>query len=207
VTAARRASRRIARGPALAALAALVALTLTACPQDDKAVDVPFPGDTGTTLGSAKAVAPGLSIRLPAGWKVDVVEAPTGIPTECAAPTSRWSYHETLVAAAALPPKGACHRARREQPLNGKHGLYLSADDALHPRHVLRGKAPGGATTVFDQDYTECTNSCRTTVDRVGLLRLTDPTNPERPVLMLWGPADVVSVAQMLALLRAVQPA
>ncbi len=60
---------------------------------------------------------------------------------------------------------------------------------------------------MFLQTYTECTNECVESDDRVALVALAAPPDADRPTLMIRAPGDDVSEAQLVALAATIRQA
>ncbi|MCU1454608.1 MAG: hypothetical protein JWN46_2754 [Acidimicrobiales bacterium] len=181
--------------------AVLVTLLAAACSHHGSTAPT-FPGSGVAT--SRLSLGHGVAIALPAGWTVTPIPASRRAGSSCGSDAGYLSFRDRVVARAILPDRTCSVGHRQRAPLNGYHGNYLSAADAAAPRHVTTGALGAGSYTVFDQAYTECTNGCRHTTDEVGLLRLSRPADPARPVLMLTADDGYVPAAHMRDLLAAV---
>jgi hypothetical protein len=183
----------------------LSAAGVVGCGDDDSSADdrpvVVVPGD-GVALRTRELGA-GLAIDLPDSWRAEPVEAPVAPGAECSSADGFLAFAGMFVSVS-LPSRVCSTGERQPEPLNGNHGRYLAVDDAYEPRTVAIRDTAAGSVTTFDQDYSECTNECRTTVDRVALLALRAPPDPDRPTVMFVASSEELTADQLARLAAAV---
>lgn len=88
--------------------------------------------------------------------------------------------------------------------LNGSFQRYSSVADVVDANEVGSRRVVAGTAHVFDQTYTECTNSCEDTTHRIVLLELDSPIRPDRPTVMI-STLDDVPVDQLLEIADAIR--
>lgn len=89
--------------------------------------------------------------------------------------------------------------------LNGTFQRYNSVADVDGPE-VATERVAAGTAHVFDQTYTECTNSCTDFTHRIVLLELDEPLRPDLPTVMISTTGDV-SVDELVAIADAIRTA
>jgi hypothetical protein len=88
--------------------------------------------------------------------------------------------------------------------LNGTFQRYHSIADVVDANEVDTRRVTAGTAHVFDQTYTECTNSCTDVTHRIVLLELDQPISPDRPTVMISTLGDV-PVDELLEIADAVR--
>ena len=88
------------------------------------------------------------------------------------------------------------------KPGNGSHGVYRTLDDVPEPLDVTVVDTPAGPAEVFHQAYFECTNSCQDFTDRVAIVTLDHPVDPEFPTVVLRSDKSKVHPSTFRAVLN-----
>lgn len=189
----------------LAAPLLAVLLGVAACGDDAAAPEDVEPADDVTDEEVATtALGLGLVADLPASWEVDELEPATPQPGCTAANGSIRAGQERL---ALIMPSTACSTGSpQDAPLNGDHGRYLSIADVHDPLEAEQRDVDAGQLELFEQEYEECTQECVVYMDRVALVRLDDPPDPDRPTLMIVAGAERVGVEELAAWAATVRP-
>ena len=183
----------------LTLLVGACALLGLGCTDDDP--DGPSPEERTEDLGAPTGrldLGAGLSVAGYEGWTVTQQLQPTDAPAEeCGSIHASLDADGTVVAVTL--PAAVC-AGEEQSVLNGEHGDYVGIDDVPGARDIATTTSGLGEVTTFEQTYTECTNECVDSTDRVALVALTTPAAPDRPTLMVRVDADDMDAEAFAAL-------
>ena len=178
--------RSIARRHALLALS--IVAGLAACAGE------PERAAPSTVPGGAELV-PGLSLAAGSGYGA----TPWTSEGECpAGGTVITGDRDAIVRIAMWAPECVV-----TEGLNGTFQRYNSVAD-VDGSEVATERVTAGTAHVFDQTYTECTNSCTDFTHRILLLELDQPVRPDLPTVMISTTGDV-SVDELVAIADAIR--
>jgi hypothetical protein len=98
----------------------------------------------------------------------------------------------------------SCAPGDNARPGNGRHGVYRTTADIPADRRsgAVTVHTALGEATAFDQQYYECTNSCKTYTEPVAVITLTHPTNPAFQTLTAFSAKGSIGLDRLSALLR-----
>jgi hypothetical protein len=170
----------------LATVAALTALT--ACTGEPERA-------APSTVPDGAELVPGLSLAADSGFGA------TPWTSEGACPSGGRvvsDERDDIVRIAMWPPQCVV-----TEGLNGTFQRYNSVAD-VDGRAVATRRVSAGTAHVFDQTYTECTNSCTDFTHRVVLVELDQPVRPDLPTVMISTTGDV-SVDELVAIADAIR--
>lgn len=94
-------------------------------------------------------------------------------------------------------------------PGNGDHGYYRTLDDCAHvecEENAEELRTSAGTAHLFTQPYYECTNECDDYTDRVAIVTLDRPTDPNHPTVVIRSNKDEIPAWFFEKIVRDLEP-